>query len=498
MRWGLRLQLLGLLAVAMALGFLPLWFASTTVARVAFERIEARAAVDLGHSVGGKLALDRGRLPSRELLAELETQVTSGAVAAVAVYAPNGRVLARVGDPVLVPLLAERPEAGTRRMTSGRLVALSFVPDRFGGVATARFVGSGSQEARALSRIVSFYIAAAALTVLVLTYFAVTRWIVRPILALEQAAESVEAGARRLPPLDAAPAELLRLSHSLSRMTERLRLEEDALRAKVDEVEEKTRELLRTQASLVGSERLASVGRLAAGLAHEVGNPLSALMGMQDLLLDGGLTEEERADFLRRMRKETARIHRVLSDLLAFARPSRPDALGRGIETPGSLAEASDDLLALLGPQKDFKDIALATDFSPDLARVPLCHEELTQILLNLVINARDAIADASPIDSGTIETRGHVWVTARPKAGSPSTVELTVADDGPGIAPAIAATLFEPFVSTKEVGRGTGLGLAVTRGLVEGAGGTIRVVSNQPRGARFVIELPMVGVGAK
>lgn len=482
----------------MALGFLPLWFASTTVARVAFERIEARAAVDLGHSVGGKLALDRSRLPARELLAELETQVTSGAVAAVAVYAPNGRVVARVGDPNLVPLLAERPEAGTTRTTSGRLVALSFVPDRFGGVATARFVGSGSHEARALSRIVSFYIGAAALTVLVLTYFAMTRWIVRPILALEQAAEGVEAGARRLPPLDGAPDELMRLSHSLSRMTERLRQEEDALRAKVDEVEEKTRELLSTQASLVGSERLASVGRLAAGLAHEVGNPLSALMGMQDLLLDGDLTEEERADFLRRMRKETARIHRVLSDLLAFARPSRPDALGRRVETPGSLAEAAEDLVALLAPQKDFRDIALETDLSPELPRVPLCHEELTQILLNLVINARDAIAEANPHDSGTIRTRGHIRVSACPLEGRHAVIELSVSDDGPGIDPAVAATLFEPFVSTKEVGRGTGLGLAVTRGLVEGAGGSIRVTTNEPRGARFVVELPAAAAGAR
>src|SRR5690606_21120272 len=116
--------------------------------------------------------------------------------------------------------------------------------------------------------------------------------------------------------------ELLNLSWRLAEMTSRLREEEESLRAKINEVQARTEELRFAQASVVRSERLASVGRLAAGLAHEVGNPISALMGLQDLVIDGGLSPEENSDFLQRMRKETSRIHRVISDLLAYARPS--------------------------------------------------------------------------------------------------------------------------------------------------------------------------------
>src|SRR5690606_9439447 len=123
-------------------------------------------------------------------------------------------------------------------------------------------------------------------------------------------------------PLKNAPRELVNLSSRLSEMTQRLGEEEDSLRAKVNELTRLTAQLEEAQDSLVRSERLATVGRLAAGLAHEVGNPISALMGLQDLMIDGGLTKEEERDFLERMRKETARIHRVLSDLLAYARPA--------------------------------------------------------------------------------------------------------------------------------------------------------------------------------
>jgi signal transduction histidine kinase len=312
-----------------------------------------------------------------------------------------------------------------------------------------------------------------ALALLVLSYFALTRLIVGPLDALSRAARRVAAGARVLEVPRAGARELVELGEGLSVMTEKLLAEEEALRKKVDEVERATLSLKEAQDRLVRSERLASVGRLAAGLAHEVGNPITAMIGMQDLLLEGGLDEAEQRDFIARMRKETVRISAILRDLLAFARPG---AIAKASE-PGNVESAVYDTVTLLTPQRAMRDVELSVDVHPDLPEVALSSEHLVQVLLNLLLNAADAC-----------EGGGHVTVTA---SKSPLGVLLAVEDDGPGVAADVRNRLFEPFVTTKDVGKGTGLGLAVCRGLVEAAGGSIQLDERHPKGARFVVELP-------
>ncbi len=237
-------------------------------------------------------------------------------------------------------------------------------------------------------------------------------------------------------------------------------------------------DLTRAQERLVRSERLASVGRLAAGLAHEIGNPISAILGFQDLLLMGGLSPEEERDFTERTKRETERIHKVLRDLLDFARPAAQPRLAEP-ERPCSVADAVTDAVALVRPQKDWKGIDLSTDLGGGLPLVTLNHERLVQVLLNLLLNAGDVVPKEG----------GHVVVRA---SRTPEKhVRIEVEDDGPGIAPDIEPRLFEPFATTKDVGKGTGLGLAVCRGLVESAGGTITAEKGALGGARFVIDLP-------
>jgi two-component system, NtrC family, sensor kinase len=271
--------------------------------------------------------------------------------------------------------------------------------------------------------------------------------------------------------------ELSELGTSFGIMTERLLREEDQLRSKIDEVERATVRLKEAQDRLVRSERLASVGRLAAGLAHEIGNPISALMGLQDLVLAGGLSPEEERDFLVRMRKETERIHRILRDLLQFARPAAQPLPGEAEAEPGDVETAVRDTAALVAPQRSLKEVALEVDVGEGLPTVALGHEPLMQVILNLVMNAADAVGAG-----------GKVRVAA---ARTPGGVRLVVEDDGPGVDERVKAQLFEPFVTTKDVGKGTGLGLAVCRGLVEAAGGSIALDSEYERGARFVVELP-------
>ncbi len=479
MRTGLRLQLLLLLAAILVLAFVPLYFATSTYTRVALRKLQTDHAESMGRAVAAHVAEAQTRRSDEELLTLLDAQLENSEVEAIAIYASPGSPTVRAGAPALVETLGrlELPEEkAVLRLAGGHGPTLAIVvPTDRGTVVTVLRVDDEATRATPLVGLVGLYMVVVGLGTLVAAYFALTRLIVRPVDGLSSAAERVALGARELEVPRRAPRELAELGESLRTMTQRLLDEENALRRKIDEVERATEQLKAAQDTVVRSERLASVGRLAAGLAHEIGNPISALIGLQDLLLEGGLSEEEQHEFLVRMQKETGRVHRILADLLQFARPAadRPQPV-----TPGKIEPAVADTLALLRPQRAMHDVTVHDRVAPDLPSVPLAHEALVQLLLNLIMNAADAC-----------ERHGTITVDAN--ASKDGKVVLSVTDDGPGVSAEIRSELFEPFVTTKEVGKGTGLGLAVSRGLVEGAGGTISLDESHSPGARFVIELP-------
>ena len=467
----------------MLLAFVPLYYATATYTRVALQRQQVAHARALGRSIAAHVVEAREWRTPRELVDFLTAQLTVGDVDALAVYDVQGQPVARAGDPVLVRSLQAPPgrlpqapgtsEVTTVQGTTGPALAV-FVSGAQGSVAAVVRVDPARTPAEPLTRLVGLYMAVVALGTLVGAYFALTRLIVRPVDALSTSAERVVRGARELEVPERAPRELRDLGRSLRTMTRHLLREEEALRRKVTEVEEATERLRAAQDTVVRSERLASVGRLAAGLAHEIGNPISAILGLQHLLLDGDLDPAETRDFLQRMERETSRVHRILRDLLDFARPS----VARPLEqTSGDVSTALADTLALVRPQKNLRELELVQEVRGHVPPVRLGHEQLVQLLLNLVMNAADACGE-----------RGTISVVAEP---GPRGARITVTDDGPGVAPEVREHLFEPFVTTKEVGKGTGLGLAVSRGLVEAGGGTIELDESYAEGARFVIELP-------
>nr|QVV57669.1 HAMP domain-containing histidine kinase [Myxococcales bacterium] len=362
----------------------------------------------------------------------------------------------------------------------GTLLLLAFLPLFFAVASLTRATMAGTIPSAPLVRMLGLYMGIFAFALLVFTYLAMTRLVVDPLERLSRAALKVAEGARRLEAPRAGARELVELGDSLARMTERLRADEESLRAKIAEVERFASELKGAQERLVRSERLASVGRLAAGLAHEIGNPIAAILGFEELLLAGGLEEADQRDFLLRMKRETERIHRILRDLLDFARPATSVRGGASEPSPrGAIPTAIEAALALVRPQKALREVAITADLEPSLPLVPLAEEQLVQVLLNLLFNAADAVP----------KERGAIAVRAR---RVPEGVRIEVEDNGPGIAPSIRDRLFEPFVTTKDVGKGTGLGLAVCRGLAESAGGTITAEEGAARGARFVLTLPV------
>lgn len=320
-----------------------------------------------------------------------------------------------------------------------------------------------------------FYLGLTAATVLLLTYVLLTYFIVRPIDRLRLASERLASGRLRTEVPVQGAAEVARLAATFNEMAAQLRDDRAALQQRLAELERTTAELTTAQEQLIRSARLAAVGRLSAGVAHEIGNPLAAIRGLLDLMEMGDLGAGEEQEFVARIQRETERIHHTIRDLLDFSRsgPSHDER----VESSADLGEVVSDTVKLIDRQTRFRDIDFALRVDEGLPRVRGDHERLRQLLLNLLFNAADALGGKGKIEVST-ENGGGV-------------VKLTVEDDGPGVDEAILDHVFDPFVTTKAAGQGTGLGLAVCHTIVDRLGGSIEASNREDGGARFQVTLP-------
>jgi two-component system NtrC family sensor kinase len=337
-----------------------------------------------------------------------------------------------------------------------------------------------------------FYAMLTGVVVVLLSYVFLTLWIVQPLEALIHASEALARGHRRVQVRPRGPVEVAHLAGAFNHMAGELQAERDRLEQRLAELEKTTRELRMAQDQVVQSEKLASVGRLSAGIAHEIGNPLAAILGLVELLRGGGLAEHEQSEFLRRIHKETERIHHIIRDLLDFSRQQSPEraplaasgALGAAAQPPAQstdLVQIVEEAVRLIAPQKDLRDVTLERRFQEGTPHVQVSAHSLTQIVLNLLLNAADAVGG-----------QGTITVEVRPAHEDDAMVSLIVTDTGSGIAPEIMDRLFEPFATTKPPGQGTGLGLAVCHSLVTAARGTISASNpSSGGGARFEVRLP-------
>jgi two-component system NtrC family sensor kinase len=438
--------------------------------------VRRRAGITLVRAVAGQVAL----LPAER--ASLEPLVTDavgeGALSALAVLDPSGATLARAGTfsqpfsrGMLVDTVDDSP--GSLRM----VVALP----RGGAVAAEVSLAQSATE-RGLVAGVLLYTLVASSAALFVLYALLTRYTVRPLEALTRAAERVASGSREVRVEPRGAREIARAAVAFNVMTEDLAAREQELSSRIIELERAQAELREAHAQLVRTERLAVVGRLSAGIAHEVGNPLAAIVGLADVMKDGGLEDAEVQDFSRRIEREAQRIHRTVRDLLDYAR-ARPTSEGQR-EEPGTVSEAMDQVRRLLEPQKTMRDVVMEVDIASDLAPVRLSNDRLVQVLLNLVLNASDAMREGEESAKGTVRVRA---------SSENSRVKIDIEDTGPGIAEPLRERVFEPFFTTKPAGEGTGLGLAICASLVDQAGGTLRALARPDgaRGALMRIELP-------
>ncbi|HEY5960870.1 MAG TPA: HAMP domain-containing sensor histidine kinase, partial [Polyangiaceae bacterium] len=482
-------QLLVMVALLLGLALVPLFWTATTMARWSLERTEQQSAQALSRALAASLAQGNARWSVADT-GDARLSVM-GPIVATVLMRPDGKtVFQGRAVPVALLPLGSRSELVERR--DGSRVIWSGARGNAGFALVGVTVVSSPLQLRSMIGLLALYIGMFGVGLLLAIHVAVTWLIVRPLDALGRAARRVAFGNQKLE-LPRLPArELQLLGQSFHTMTEKLLADERELRQRLDEIHLTHERLEQAQERLIRSERLASVGRLAAGLAHEVGNPIAAMMGLEELLLEGGLSHEEQVDFLRRIHSETERIHRILRDLLDFARPTQTGQAEVDGE-PGDVVQGVAETLALCQPQKAFKQVKIETALPADLPLVALSRPKLVQVLLNLLLNAADALApcDTTGERVGAREAfaaGARIVITGEPRSGG---VVLTIADNGPGVVESVQQHLFEPFISTKEIGKGTGLGLAVCRGLVESIGGTIRLDNAHSGGACFVIELP-------
>jgi len=237
---------------------------------------------------------------------------------------------------------------------------------------------------------------------------------------------------------------------------------------------EMTRRLRDAQTQLVQADRLASVGRLAAGVAHEINNPLTGVLTYASFLLKRAEPGSATRDDLEVIVRETTRCREIVKNLLDYARPTPPH------RAPVDLREVVGRSASLVANQFTQRRVRLEVDAPVDLPQVSADPNQIEQVIVNLLVNAADAIG----AEGGTVRVR------ARP--GPDGFVELAVEDTGHGISPDDLPHVFEPFFTTKG-SHGTGLGLAVTWGIVEGHGGTIGVESEAGAGTRFTVRLPVM-----
>jgi signal transduction histidine kinase len=336
---------------------------------------------------------------------------------------------------------------------------------------------------------ISLLVAADVVVLVAFCGWQINRLIIRPLRETAAATEAIAAGdlRRRVSAHDSL--ELNQRAESVKRMTDRL-------------IEEQTQ--------LVRAEKLASVGRLAAGIAHEIGNPLGALNGYSHLLRLRMHEDPLALDSITGIERETLRIDRIVRGLLDYARPRKPTP------TPIDVNESLRHVVDLLNAQGVLRRVSLRLELANESPRVYGERHELEQAMVNLLLNAAHAVGPTGSVSiRSTCMTRATLeagMVRAGDPPGSTAAhppsprvrrwlegerrpeevVKIVVADSGPGVPPEDSERIFDPFFTTREPGKGTGLGLAIVLRIVENFQGIVWVQSAREGGAAFHLLFPL------
>lgn len=292
--------------------------------------------------------------------------------------------------------------------------------------------------------------------------------VTKPLLQLKSAAEAVGAGDLMGTVDVTSQDEVGELANAFNRMTTNLRDSRDRLETTVSDLQD-------TRTRLLQSEKLSAIGEFIAGVAHELNNPLTVMVGYSQLLQETKIPDDIQDD-IKQIGKSAERCHKVVQNLLSFARKRPPERVSVQVN---DLLRATIDFMKY---ELRTSNIEVELDLCNELPKIMADEYQLQQVFLNIVNNARQAMEGHG--------SRGKITLRSK-NLGDRICLELS--DDGPGISKENQRKLFDPFFTTKEPGKGTGLGLSVSYGIIREHEGSIDVHSKVGQGTRFVIELPLL-----
>jgi len=230
----------------------------------------------------------------------------------------------------------------------------------------------------------------------------------------------------------------------------------------------------RIEEQLIMTDRLASIGELSSGIAHELNNPLTSVIGFSQLLMEGDVPENIRED-LGIVYSEAQRASGIVKNLLTFARKHAP------VKQLSQVNSVIEEVLRLRAYEQKVNNIEIESHLATNLPEIMIDHFQMQQVFLNIIVNAEFAMLEA--------HHKGKLVITTERSDG---VIKITFTDDGPGIDKENLKHIFDPFFTTKEVGKGTGLGLSICHGIVAEHSGRIFATSEKGQGATFVVELPL------
>ncbi len=303
--------------------------------------------------------------------------------------------------------------------------------------------------------------------------FVLTRIVVNPINRLLTATEKITGGQYSQRLSMSGSAELARLAHAFNEMAASLQNKDRLVAEQMTALEKANSDLGQAREESVRTEKMASIGLLAAGMAHEIGTPLASIMGYAELSASEQPDNSAIQDYARRITEDCSRIDRIVRGLLDFSRPRT--SCGENTDVRSVVLSTVD----LMTQQGAFKQLNLSLEMDEGLLTARCDQHQLQQVVINLLLNSRDATPSG-----------GTITVSA---GRDGARIRLDVRDSGTGIPEESIKHIFDPFFTTKPPGKGTGLGLAISARIVEGFGGRITVASRVGEGSRFTVWLPQV-----